>query len=255
MVIGCKYYTLHLQYKLINILILSDAGLSDMKIAHAMKATQVARPYPKISHEGAKYVVDYDTQTRLELLHRKDEDDLYESFQDKRVREAEEFEKENTEEWEKALAEFAKKYEKGQSNMKKDDLIRQLTIKREKKLETLHTKRKVCNFFCFYSYIHHELSKICSLIITEASELKSSFRPQGWSRAEVRFRHLLAVAVSLFRHQKHSRRHLAGFALLDNLSALDSTLCLFGRKYFIKYLSDGKDISSLKINCQIEIGK
>ncbi|PIC44226.1 hypothetical protein B9Z55_004666 [Caenorhabditis nigoni] len=119
-----------------------DAGLSDMKIAHAMKATQVARPYPKISHEGAKYVVDYDAQTRLELLHRKDEDELYEEFQDKRNREAEQFEKENTEEWERALAEFAKKYEKGQANMKKDDLIRQLTIKREKKLETLHTKRK-----------------------------------------------------------------------------------------------------------------
>lgn len=34
-----------------------DAGLSDMKIAHAIKATQVAKPYPKIKHEGAKYIV------------------------------------------------------------------------------------------------------------------------------------------------------------------------------------------------------
>lgn len=34
-----------------------DAGLQDLKIAHAMKATQVAKPYPKIKHGGAKYVV------------------------------------------------------------------------------------------------------------------------------------------------------------------------------------------------------
>lgn len=34
-----------------------DAGLQDLKIAHAMKATQVAKPYPKIKHEGAKYIV------------------------------------------------------------------------------------------------------------------------------------------------------------------------------------------------------
>ncbi|VDM85481.1 unnamed protein product, partial [Strongylus vulgaris] len=51
--------------------------------------------------------------------------------------------KENEEEWERALADFARKYEKGQANIRnKDDLIRQLTIKREKKLETLHSKRK-----------------------------------------------------------------------------------------------------------------
>lgn len=34
-----------------------DAGLKDLKIAHAMKATQVLKPYPKIKHEGAKYIV------------------------------------------------------------------------------------------------------------------------------------------------------------------------------------------------------
>ncbi|KJH44272.1 hypothetical protein DICVIV_09695 [Dictyocaulus viviparus] len=86
---------------------------------------------------------DYDAQTRLELLHRRAEDQLYESFQNQRTRESEQFETETREEWEKALADFARKYEKGQANMRnKDDLIRQLTIKREKKLETLHSKRR-----------------------------------------------------------------------------------------------------------------
>ncbi|KAK5966308.1 LIM zinc-binding domain-containing protein, partial [Trichostrongylus colubriformis] len=120
-----------------------DAGLEDMKIAHAIKATQVAKPYPKIVHKGAHYAVDYDAQTRLELLHRRDEDKLYEAFQNQRTKESEQFETETREEWERALADFARKYEKGQANMlNKDDLIRQLTIKREKKLETLHSKRR-----------------------------------------------------------------------------------------------------------------
>ncbi|WKX92891.1 hypothetical protein Q1695_010709 [Nippostrongylus brasiliensis] len=120
-----------------------DAGLEDMKIAHAIKATQVAKPYPKIVHRGARYAVDYDAQTRLELLHRTVEDKLYEAFQDQRTKESEQFESETREEWEQALADFARKYEKGQANIRnKDDLIRQLTIKREKKLETLHHKRR-----------------------------------------------------------------------------------------------------------------
>lgn len=34
-----------------------NAGLHDLKIAHAMKAQKVVKPYPKIKHEGAKYVV------------------------------------------------------------------------------------------------------------------------------------------------------------------------------------------------------
>ncbi|EYC03165.1 hypothetical protein Y032_0095g2798 [Ancylostoma ceylanicum] len=120
-----------------------DAGLADMKIAHAIKATQVAKPYPKIVHKGARYAVDYDAQTRLELLHRRAEDQLYDSFQNQRTKENEQFESETREEWERALADFARKYEKGQANIRnKDDLIRQLTIKREKKLETLHSKRR-----------------------------------------------------------------------------------------------------------------
>ncbi|VDN23341.1 unnamed protein product, partial [Cylicostephanus goldi] len=120
-----------------------DAGLEDMKIAHAIKATQVAKPYPKIVHKGARYAVDYDAQTRLELLHRRAEDQLYDSFQNQRTKEKEQFESETREEWERALADFARKYEKGQANIRnKDDLIRQLTIKREKKLETMQSKRR-----------------------------------------------------------------------------------------------------------------
>lgn len=47
------------------------------------------------------------------------------------------------EEWERALADFARKYEKGQVGSKnKEELIRHLTIKRDRKLETLQQQRK-----------------------------------------------------------------------------------------------------------------
>ncbi|PAV63800.1 hypothetical protein WR25_26309 [Diploscapter pachys] len=145
-----------------------DAGLNDIKIAHAIRATQVAKPYPKIEHQGAKYIVDYDTQTRLELLHRHDEDQLYESFENERIKESEHFESETREEWEKALADFAKKYESGLAKHKdKDDLIRHLTLKREKKLETLHSKRK-----------ERERHRTAELVDKQAKEMLDLFKAQ-----------------------------------------------------------------------------
>ncbi|CAD5216151.1 unnamed protein product [Bursaphelenchus xylophilus] len=143
-----------------------DAGLADMKIAHAMKATQVAKPYPKIKHEGAKYVVDYDDQTRLELVHRKVEDEMYEEFSEVRKRELEEFQEETQEEWEKALSEFARRFENGQADKnQKEDLIRQLTIKRDKKLETITHRRK-----------ERERMKTTELFEKQASEMLDLFR-------------------------------------------------------------------------------
>ncbi|VDN17398.1 unnamed protein product [Gongylonema pulchrum] len=48
-----------------------------------------------------------------------------------------------TEEWERALADFARRYEKGQVGSKnKEELIRHLTIKRDRRLETLQQQRK-----------------------------------------------------------------------------------------------------------------
>ena len=120
-----------------------DAGLQDMKIAHAMKVTQVMKPYPKIKHEGAKYIVDFDTQTRLELMHRQNEDKLYLEFDEQRRQEMRQFEEETREEWERALGEFARRYEKGQARGgDKENLLRELTLKKERKLETINSKRK-----------------------------------------------------------------------------------------------------------------
>lgn len=32
-----------------------DAGMDDIKIKHALKATAIQKPYPKIVHAGARY--------------------------------------------------------------------------------------------------------------------------------------------------------------------------------------------------------
>uniref|UniRef100_A0A0N5AH95 LIM zinc-binding domain-containing protein n=1 Tax=Syphacia muris TaxID=451379 RepID=A0A0N5AH95_9BILA len=143
-----------------------DAGLDDMKIAHAIKATQVSKPYPKIKHGGARYIVDYDAQTRLELIHRRDEDKLYEAFDEDKKREYDQFQRETKEEWERALADFARKYEKGQvGNKNREDLIRHLTIKRDKKLETLHMQRK-----------ERERLKTAELVDRQAKEMLELFK-------------------------------------------------------------------------------
>ncbi|KAI6242816.1 Kyphoscoliosis peptidase [Aphelenchoides fujianensis] len=148
-----------------------DAGLQDMKLAHLMKATQVAKPYPKIKHEGAKTTT---IKLRLELIHRTHEDDLYRTFNEERRRELEQFQEETKEEWEKALADFARRYEKGVANTdQKEDLVRQLTIKRDKKLETLTHRRK-----------ERERLKTTELFDQQATEMLDLFRQARMTRRE-----------------------------------------------------------------------
>ncbi|GMS83183.1 hypothetical protein PENTCL1PPCAC_5358, partial [Pristionchus entomophagus] len=150
-----------------------DAGLNDMRIAHALKATKVAKPYPKITHAGAHYVVDFDDQTRLELIHREDEDLMYDAFSQQREEEKQEFEKETKEEWEQALADFARKFERGQANKKhKDDLIKQLTITREKKLETLHSRRKDRERYLTQELIDRQAKEMLDLFKQKRNEVE-----------------------------------------------------------------------------------
>uniref|UniRef100_A0A183CBM4 LIM zinc-binding domain-containing protein n=1 Tax=Globodera pallida TaxID=36090 RepID=A0A183CBM4_GLOPA len=144
----------------------ADAGLHDMKIAHAMKVTQAVKPYPKIKHGGAKYIVDYDAQTRLELLHRQDEDKLYNEFNEHRQKELQRFEEETREEWEKALTEFARRYEYGHAaSREKEQLLRNLTLRKERKLETITSKRK-----------ERERMRTAELVDEQAKEMMDLFR-------------------------------------------------------------------------------
>ncbi|VDN20256.1 unnamed protein product [Gongylonema pulchrum] len=120
-----------------------DAGLNDLKIAHAIKATQVSKPYPKIKHAGARYVV---------------------------------------EEWERALADFARRYEKGQVGSKnKEELIRHLTIKRDRRLETLQQQRK-----------ERERLQTAELVDRQAKEMLELFK----QARVVRLHQFLALAFA-----------------------------------------------------------
>ena len=104
-----------------------------------------------------QYTVDYDTQTRLELVHRHAEDELYRTFHAERQRELRNFEENTKEEWERALAEFARRYEAneataaaaaaaggggGAGNAQRAKLIHQLTLRRDRALETITHRRK-----------------------------------------------------------------------------------------------------------------
>lgn len=112
-------------------------------------------------------------------MHRKDEDSLYRKFNEARQQEMQEFEQETKvknfskiifkkfqEEWEKALIEFAKKYDQGHANKnQQDDLLRQLTIKRDRKLETINSKRK-----------ERERLQTAELVDLQAKEMLELFR-------------------------------------------------------------------------------
>lgn len=68
---------------------------------------------------------------------------MYKEFDEERQRELQKFNEETKQEWEHALEEFARKYERGMADKdQKNDLIRQLTIKRDKNLENLTHRRK-----------------------------------------------------------------------------------------------------------------
>ncbi|KRY34230.1 Kyphoscoliosis peptidase [Trichinella spiralis] len=120
----------------------SDSLVGDMKIKHLLKATEIQKPYPKIVHPGARYLIDYDDQTRLELIHREQEDNMYRRFSQQRFEEEQRFSEETKEEWEKALMDLARRYDQNsqKSSKARDDLLRQLTLKRENQRETMRQR-------------------------------------------------------------------------------------------------------------------
>lgn len=116
-------------------------------------------------------------------MHRKDEDSLYRRFSEARQHEMHLFEQETKEEWEEALADFARRYEQGQaSKNQEDDLLRQLTIKRDKKLETITSKRK-----------ERERLQTAELVDVQAKEMLDLFRQARNER--VRFSLLKRLSI------------------------------------------------------------
>ncbi|KAI4502317.1 hypothetical protein M0802_002229 [Mischocyttarus mexicanus] len=113
-------------------------------------------------------VKDRDEQTRLEMKHRKEEDDLYRKFAHHREEEDRRIREEFRDEWEKELEQLSARWEreKGgrtrtqQFQQEKEDLEKNMTLRRDKKKESLTRKM-----------LEHERAATAALVEKQSSEM------------------------------------------------------------------------------------
>ncbi|XP_015438344.1 PREDICTED: uncharacterized protein LOC107193418 [Dufourea novaeangliae] len=85
---------------------------SALHIAHALKQTELQKGYSKAREKPIDYYLDRDEQTRLEMKHRKEEDDLYRKFAHHREEEDRRIREEFRDEWEKELEQLSARWER-----------------------------------------------------------------------------------------------------------------------------------------------
>ncbi|GAB6027914.1 hypothetical protein CHUAL_002129 [Chamberlinius hualienensis] len=132
---------------------------SALHIRHALQATQLQRKYKFHSNEtNINDYLDRDIQRNLEMVHRKEEDELYHIFATQRAEEEGYINRQIQEEWEKELEKLASRIE-SELRLKKrkfsseeqkaltvrhqkerDDLEKNMTLKRDRKREVLTRK-------------------------------------------------------------------------------------------------------------------
>jgi hypothetical protein len=137
----------------------------------------------------------------MELVHRSVEDNLYKEFNEERQRELQQFNEETKQEWEKALEDFARRYDKN-DKYQKDDLIRQLTIKRDRNLETLTHRRK-----------ERERMKTAELFDQQASEMLNLWKEARQSKVSI-----YNCLVGIFTHYKVFTNRVLWRLPIDNFS-------------------------------------
>ncbi|XP_058801998.1 hillarin [Phymastichus coffea] len=137
---------------------------SALHIAHALKQTELQKGYSKAREKPIDYYLDRDEQTRLEMKHRKEEDDLYRKFAHHREEEDRRIREEFRDEWEKELEQLSEKWErKGrtqQFQQEKEDLEKNMTLRRDKKKESLTRKM-----------LEHERAATAALVEKQSSEM------------------------------------------------------------------------------------
>uniref|UniRef100_T1J1X0 Phosphatidic acid phosphatase type 2/haloperoxidase domain-containing protein n=1 Tax=Strigamia maritima TaxID=126957 RepID=T1J1X0_STRMM len=121
-----------------------------LHISHALKATELHRKYNQ--ERNLNDYLDRDTQTKLEMRHRSEEDDLYKRFAHHRAQEEKAMDVEIKEEWEKELERLTQMFEQEMKAKKRkdektaltirhqrerDDLQKTMTLKRDRKRESL----------------------------------------------------------------------------------------------------------------------
>ncbi|XP_078038386.1 peptidase hillarin isoform X2 [Augochlora pura] len=141
---------------------------SALHIAHALKQTELQKGYSKAREKPIDYYLDRDEQTRLEMKHRKEEDDLYRKFAHHREEEDRRIREEFRDEWEKELEQLSARWEgekvgrvrTQQFQQEKEDLEKNMTLRRDKKKESL--TRKI---------IEHERAATAALVEKQSSEM------------------------------------------------------------------------------------
>ncbi|KAF2897379.1 hypothetical protein ILUMI_08793 [Ignelater luminosus] len=148
---------------------------SALHIAHALKQTELQKAYSRPREKPLDCYLDRDEQRRLEMKHRKEEDDLYRKFARQREEEEKRIREEFRDEWEKELERLTNRFERElQMKRKRDeqnvltlrhqqereDLEKNMTLRRDKKKESVSKKM-----------LEHERAATAALVEKQSHEM------------------------------------------------------------------------------------
>ncbi|XP_018566054.1 hillarin [Anoplophora glabripennis] len=148
---------------------------SALHIAHALKQTELQKSYKMTREKPIDCYLDRDEQRRLEMIHRKEEDDLYRKFQRQREEEEKRIRDEIRDEWEKELERLTNRFEREMQMKRKrddqniltlrhqqerEDLEKNMTLRRDKKKESLTRKM-----------LEHERAATAALVEKQSHEM------------------------------------------------------------------------------------
>ncbi|XP_066158165.1 hillarin [Euwallacea fornicatus] len=148
---------------------------SALHIAHALKQTELQKSYKMHREKPIDAYLDRDEQRRLEMIHRKEEDDLYRKFARHREEEERRIRDEFREEWEQELERLTSRFEREMQMKRKrddqniltlrhqqerEDLEKNMTLRRDKKKESLTRKM-----------LEHERAATAALVEKQSYEM------------------------------------------------------------------------------------
>ncbi|CAH2984739.1 unnamed protein product [Chilo suppressalis] len=150
---------------------------SALHIAHALKQTELQKAYHRPREKPIDCYLDRDEQTKLEMKHRQEEDDLYRKFSKHREEENRRIREEIQNEWERELERLTSRFQQEMQVKKRRpdaeigaltlrhqqeraDLEKNMTLRRDKKKESLTRKM-----------LEHERAATAALVEKQSHEM------------------------------------------------------------------------------------
>ncbi|XP_063366962.1 hillarin [Cydia amplana] len=150
---------------------------SALHIAHALKQTELQKAYHRPKEKPIDCYLDRDEQTKLEMKHRQEEDDLYRKFSKHREEENRRIRDEIQDEWERELERLTNRFQQEMQVKKRRpdseigaltlrhqqeraDLEKNMTLRRDKKKESLTRKM-----------LEHERAATAALVEKQSHEM------------------------------------------------------------------------------------